>query len=337
MNFLQASIYHLPNLRFLRKRRLAATIVFCAVYYAMLSYFVVDIVSTHVHFGGSHYPGDMFSIVFVLFILGGIGVLIQIRRLVLAFTTKRQALKAGTTMPQYEIAISPIEASVLIDAVDTDEIARLIINSLQQKGILRAWRGKNNKINLQMLDSGAATTYYEQIFITQLLRSSDTISLSDAQLRRHRSTKEAQREIYAHLAAQGYFAEMTHWQRFFYEYGITTTVVVSYISYSLLAIGMSLLLIGQLLYGPPSISSTQPEQIIFTTLWCGAMILTPLIQSLFGAYSKKGSEAFRNVYGLYWFLNAVYSRRLKNKAFVSKQEYEKYAAYAVAFGFDIKQ
>lgn len=312
--------------------------MYVGVYYIVFIAFTVSVITTYINHGGTYYPDQVFGSFFLLFVLAGVGVLIHIRRLTLALTTKRRALQAGTTVPQYEIDISPVEASILIDAVDEGEVAHLIINSIQDKGDLRAWRDSNGRIQLQNLDSGADLTYYEKTFMAWMFRTSNTVALTDRQLRRHRAAKVTQHVIYEHMISRGYYAKMTFWQRFIYQYAVTTTAVCSYICYIPLVIVMTDQFTGQPLFGPADIIlTTQLDLIILLSLWAIVLAITPLVLLLFSAYTKKGSETFRNVYGLYWFLKVAYSSRFTDKEFMSALDYKKYAPYAKAFGFRVEE
>jgi len=300
--------------------------------------FTFSVITAYIKFAHTQYPDSFFSFFFVLLILSGVGVLLHLRRLTLAMRTKHQASRDGTTTPRYDIALSPVEASVLIDARDAGEMALLVIIALQSKGSLRAWRNDRDKIQLQYLDSGAALTYYEQAFVAALFATSSSVTLSDRQLRRHKALNIMQKVIYEQLVAQGYLAKMSGAQQALYQYGLFSTVIFGYICYGLVVLIMSGLAIGTLHYGPLEVlPHTSPQQVTLVLIWSAVLITTPLLLLTFGAYSKRGTASFRTVYGFYWFLKVALAPRLSEKKFLSKAEREKYLPYAIAFGIPVDQ
>lgn len=338
MKFPQPSEYYLPSLKFLQKKRLVVTALYVSIYYILFITFAASVITTYIKSANTQYPDSFFSFFFVLLILSGVGVLLHLRRLTLAIRTKRQALQDGTTIPHYDIALSPVEASVLIDARDAGEMALLVIIALQSKSNLRAWRNDHDKIQLQYLDSGAALTYYEQAFMTALFAKTSSVTLSDRQLRRHNALNIMQNVIYEQLVAQGYLAKMNRAQQALYQYGLFNTVVFGYISYGLVVLIMSGLAIGTLHYGPLEVlPHTSPQQVALVLAWSAVLIVAPLLLLTFSAYSKRGSASFRTVYGFYWFLKVAFASRLSDKQFLSKAEREKYLPYAIAFGIPVDQ
>lgn len=338
MKFLQPSAYHLPSLKFLQKKRLIVSTIHVSLYYLLFAAFTASILVTQLYHGSSYYSDQAFGIVYILFIFSGVGALLQLRRLTLAYSTKRRALQAGTTIPQYEISVSPIEASVLIDASDAGEMGLLAINSIQAKGGLRAWRSADGRIQLQHTEPDVQLAYYERAFMTELFELSSTVSLTDRQLRKHRAIKAMQKAVYQEMLQRGYLGKMSNWQQFFYEYGITTTVVFAYVSYPLVILLMAAQFIGPLFYGPLEMLPTfHTDQLILVLIWSAVLLVTPLIFLASGSYSQKGSETFRNVYGLYWFLKVAFGSRMVNKSHLSEHDRKRYLPYAKAFGLRVAE
>lgn len=332
MRFITPTTYNLPSLRYLRKRRLLWTVIAVAIFYVLYAAFAVSTTYTFLNHQGYYYTDDIFVLVFSPLIFAGVGVLVHLRRFVLAMSTKYQALKGGTVVPNYEVAISPIEASVLIDARNEGELGYLLLDDAQSAGALSAWR-HGGKIHVQHVESDAKLAYYTQVFVSYLFANAHKVELTDREFRRSQAVKQAEKAIYQRMIETGYLSKMNWFQEFVYGYSVVCLVLLSYPAYLAAVAIMAVQFIGLVFGGPRDIiPNTDNSQMVLAVGGLIALIVVPIIMALFSAYSTKGSRAFREVFGLYWFLKVAYSGRFNDRDFLSQDDQKKYMPYAKAFG-----
>lgn len=323
--------YVLPSLRYLRKRTLVLSgiyVLFIIFYLGMASYHEIQAYVAGEGFDVTSTQAVIIGLWFVFIVAAG---LYFIRRPLMVLATYRRARK-GVIVPEFDMPLDPIEASVMIDAVNEGELRDIMLHRLEAAGCIGLVSDTGGNEYVMFTGERPAQSHYDTVFYDclRLWRPSEGGLPLGSQAVKD-SVRVLEDVICDSLAQRGLIRVMSVYE---------TNINKVWRALSWIAVIMSMPLMINAL-DPTMYSIGYPRypmelwQLIPAVGMLATMIAVPLfIYFRSHGFTSNGEKAHRQAMGMYIFLKQAYTDRLKTGA-LSAREMQRLRPYALAFGMEL--
>lgn len=318
--------YVLPSLKYFSPVREMFALAYAVMVFSILT--LASFQEWHAYSSGEGLDvssTDFISIA-ALFLVAAIGAAAELRRITLRWGLRRQAGRQIVTA-EYRIALSPVEAGVMMDAYsDSNEVAA-VLSSLQANGNLTT--EMHDGAQCARIANRQTLGRDEKVFVDNLFGADDLITTD--YLRRHAAEagKHMQKEAYQRMLSAGDMPVLTGLSKVnFFVLKVLTIVGFGIGAMLFIAIFM-----------PESYVINYPRypvyawQLIFIALTYAVLLVVPAQAYFTRVFSREGMEKYREAAGLYGYIEIVLMGHFDNET-LAKSERDYYLPYAQAFGLE---